>query len=161
VDPDGVVAHRFYAEHLQRRLVHLERVARFRLPRGRAVRPGAGRAGALVAQVLQSVLAVVAVFPVDLDAFRLGNGNMFGVDHVQLNCRSTSRTPEMRRIAETSFSSCFLSRTSTVISTMPPSWSSSVLASRLRILVFSSESTEVSWLSMPGRSSVWMTMRTG
>src|ERR1035441_19294 len=34
---------------------------------------------------------------------------------------ATSRTPEMRRMAATSFSSCFLSRTSTVISTMPPS----------------------------------------
>ena len=29
------------------------------------------------------------------------------------------------------------------------------------MLVFSLESTEVSWFSMPGRSSVWITMRTG
>ena len=50
-----------------------------------------------------------------------------------------SRTPEMRRIAETTRSSCFLSRTSTVMSTIAPSvggchrWR----ASRLRMLVCS------------------------
>ena len=56
-------------------------VGRFRaFSRGRrAVRAGAGGAGAPVAQILEAVGAVVAVFPVDLDAFRFGDGDVFGV----------------------------------------------------------------------------------
>src|SRR6516164_593081 len=164
VNANGVTANRFDSHHFQPGLVHLERVFPLGLARRRAVRAGATRAGALVAQVLESVFAVMAVLPIDFDALRFGDRDVFGVggdSHSQLKRRSTSRTPEMRRMAATSFSSCFLSRTSTVISTIPPSWSNSVLASRLRMLVFSSDSTEVSWFSMPGRSSVWMTMRTG
>src|SRR5450432_2911659 len=175
IDADGVVAHRFHTQHLQRGLEHLKRIVRLRrsFAFGRSGRgtvgAGARGAGALVAQVRQPVLAMVGVLPVDLDSLGFGNRDVFRVggkrhgrfNACQLKRRSTSRTPEMRRMADTSFSSCFLSLTSTVISTIPPPWSDSVLASRLRMLVFSSESTEVSRLSMPGRSSVWMTIRTG
>ena len=38
---------------------------------------------------------------------------------------------------------------------------SSVLASRPRMLLFSSARTAVNWFSMPGRSSVWTTIFTG
>src|SRR5579863_1557071 len=148
VDADGIIAHRFHGEHLERRLKHLKRIVGFRLARGCSMRSGALRAGALVAQVLEAVLAMVAALPIDFDALGLGNGDVFGVGgnrHDQLKRRSTSRTPEMRRMAVTNFSSCFLSRTSTVISTIPPPCSSSVLASRLRMLVFSPRKTEVSW----------------
>src|SRR5690348_3628965 len=104
VDADGVVADGLDAEHLEGGLVHLERIIGLGWTGGRPVRAGAGGAGTFIAKVLQAVFAVVAVFPVDGDAFRLGDGNVFGVDHVQLKRRSTSRTPEMRRMAETSFS---------------------------------------------------------
>ena len=49
---------------------------------------GALRARALVTQIGEAVLTVVAVFPVDLDAFGLGNGDVFRVGcerHFQLN----------------------------------------------------------------------------
>jgi hypothetical protein len=39
----------------------------------------AGGAGALVAQVGETVVAVVAILPIDLDAFRFGNGDVFWV----------------------------------------------------------------------------------
>src|SRR5947208_2702391 len=120
VDPDGVLPHRLHSQHLQRRLEHLKWIVGFGLPGRRAVCAGALRAGTFIAQVLQTVLAAMPILPIDLDAFGFGDGDVFGVGgncHVQLKRRSTSRTPEMRRMAVTSFSSCFLSFTSTVIST--------------------------------------------
>src|SRR5437773_12119152 len=107
------------------------------------MRSRAARTGALVAQICQAVLAVVPILPIDLDALGFGDGNVLGIGgnrHVHLKRRSTSRTPEMRRMALTSFSSCFLSRTSTVISTTAASSSEFRLASRLRLLVFSPDS---------------------
>src|SRR5439155_12342047 len=160
VDANRVVPHLLHDQHLEHRLEQLQGVGRFGLARRRAVCARAGRAGTLVAQILQRVLADMPVLPVDLDALGFGYGDVFRVSG-QLNSLSTSRTPEMRRIAPTSFSSCFLSRTSTVISTSAPSWSTSVLASRLRMLVFSPESTDVSCISIPGRSSVCTTIFTG
>jgi len=124
VDADRVASDRLHSQHFQSWLVHLEWIIGLRLARRRAVGAGACRAGALVPQVLQAVFAVVPVLPVDLDAVGLGDRDVFGIGgngHSQLKSRSTSRTPEMRRMAATSFSSCLLSRTSTVISTIPPS----------------------------------------
>ena len=43
------------------------------------MRAGAARARALIAQVLQFVIAGVPVLPVDLDALRFRDGDMFGV----------------------------------------------------------------------------------
>ena len=40
---------------------------------------GARGAGAFVAQVDKAVIARVAILPIDLDAFRFGNGDVFGV----------------------------------------------------------------------------------
>src|ERR1035437_5880871 len=79
VDPNGVVAHRFHAEHLERRLEHGERIVRLGRAWGGAVGAGAGGAGALVAQVSEAVIAGVAILPIDLDAFRFGNGDVFGI----------------------------------------------------------------------------------
>src|SRR6185312_2078505 len=111
---------RLHAEHLQRGLEHLKRVLGLGLAGRRSVRAGTGRAWAFVSQVGQAVVAVVAILPIDFDSLRFGNRNVFGVcgnkhfnRRSQANSLSTSRTPEMRRMAATSFSSCFLSRTST------------------------------------------------
>src|SRR5579872_4308127 len=115
---DGVIAHRLHFYHLERWLVHLKGRGRGFGRRRRAVRARAGRARAVIAKIGEAVAAGVPVLPVDDDAFGLGDGDVLGVggNHDQLSSRSTSRIPEMRRMAATSFSSCFLSRTSTVIS---------------------------------------------
>ncbi len=65
--------------------------------------------------------------------------------------RSTSRTPEMRRMAETTRSSCFLSRTSTVMSTMAPSAARSPpWLPGCGCWLSSEESTVVSWVEHAG-----------
>src|SRR5215467_3473549 len=82
IDADRVVPDGLYAEHLERRLVHLKRIGRllgFRHARRSTVSAGAARTGAFVAQVRQPVLAAMAVFPVDLDALRFRNGNVLGI----------------------------------------------------------------------------------
>src|SRR5579863_6153445 len=96
------------------------------LLRLRAVSAGAGGARALVAQIGVGVLAAMAVFPVDLQAFGFGDGEMFrfgvlGMGGRGGHCvRSTSRMPEMRRRAETTRWRCFISRTSMVMSIRAP-----------------------------------------
>src|SRR5258708_27109750 len=159
----GVIADRLHAHHLERRRVQLKwrglRFERWRLGLG-SVRAAAHRAGAVMAQIAQSVFAGMAILPIDLDPLRFGDRDVLGIGgdelgvfdfrhgsipEAQLSSRSMSRTPEMRRIATMSFSNCFLSRTSTVISMIAPSpCSASVLASRLRMLVFSVDRMDVS-----------------
>src|ERR1700693_3300684 len=84
MDLDGVVAHRFDVQHLERWLVHLKRIAWRR--RGiaallwlGAVSAGAAGARTFVAQIGERVLAGMAVLPVDLNALGFGNGDMFGL----------------------------------------------------------------------------------
>ena len=72
LDADGVVAHRLDGLHLQGRLVHLEGAGGLLLPFG------AGRARAVITQIRQSVLAVMAVLPVDANAFGLGDRDVLG-----------------------------------------------------------------------------------
>src|SRR5690348_3748120 len=138
VAPDnanGVIAYRLHVHHLERRFVQLKGRGRRFGGRGCAVRTRAGSARAVVPQITENVAARMPVFPVDSDALGLGNGDVLGVggNHGQLSRRSTSLIPEMRRMAATSLSSCFLSRTSTVISIRAPSAAStSVRASRVR-----------------------------
>ncbi len=150
---ERIVTRLFDAVHLNPRRVHGKRAGRrfgrF-LSRFGSVGARAGRARAPVAQIFHGIGAVVPVFPVDIDAARFRYGDMFRIcglgGHDQdWWVRSTSRMPEIRRIAVQSFSSCFLSLTSTVISTMAASvdWLKSVRASRLRTLIFSSASAEV------------------
>src|ERR1019366_9117111 len=79
VDANRVVAHRFDGEHFQRRFEQGERIVRLGWARGRAVGAGARGAGALVAQVHEAVIAGVAILPIDLDSFRFGNGDVFGI----------------------------------------------------------------------------------
>src|ERR1039457_1111128 len=83
VDADGVVAHRLDAPHLQRGLVHLKRGGwarrALRLAGRRAVRARASGAWAFVAQIVDAIFAGVPVLPVDLDALRFRNGDVFGV----------------------------------------------------------------------------------
>ena len=96
------MAHGLDAFQPQRRTVHLKRAERW-LSRSSAVRAGAGSAGTVVPQVLQRVLAVVAVLPLDLDSLRFRDGDVFRFADRHLaegHCtRSMSRTPEMRRMA--------------------------------------------------------------
>ncbi len=79
VDTNRIIADGLHAEHFERGLVHLKRTVGLRLSRRSAVRSRARRARALIPQVREAVFAMVPVFPVDLDAFRLRNGNMFRV----------------------------------------------------------------------------------
>ncbi len=82
VNPDGIVPHRFHIQHLQRGLIHLKRRRRrlaLRLPRRRPMRTRAGRTRALIAQIRQAVIARMPVLPIDLDALRFRNGDVFGV----------------------------------------------------------------------------------
>ena len=82
VDADGVVAHWLHASIFSAGLNIWNGIRgrpSARLARRRAVRARASRAGALVAQVLETVLAAVAIFPIDFDAFGLGNGDVFRV----------------------------------------------------------------------------------
>src|SRR5690349_11795990 len=76
---DGVIAHRLDAHHLERRRVHLERreLDRRRLRLG-PVRASTDRARTVMTQVAQAVFARLPVFPIDLDAFRFGDRDMFG-----------------------------------------------------------------------------------
>src|SRR5947209_15865359 len=148
---DGVVAHLLHAVHLEGGLVHLKRVRLLRVVAllwHRTMRSGAAGAGAFVAQIRDRVLTAMAVFPVDLDAFRFGDSDVFGIQHDDqaYGTRSTSRIPDMRRTEVTTRSSCFLSRISTVISITAPSPPrlSSGRASRPRMLLCSATSTEVS-----------------
>src|SRR5271165_75676 len=153
VDAKSIMSHCFHVEHLQSRFEHRKRAGRGRLRvigfrRLRTMSARARRAWAFIAQIAERVFAPVAVFPIDLDAFRFGNGDVFGIgaggcDHC---VRSTSRTPETRRMALTTRSNCFLSRISTVMSTTAPSpvRSKSPRASRLRILHCSLTSRDVS-----------------
>ena len=73
IDANGVAAYRLDAEHGRRGLVHLKRIGR------RAMRAGAPRAWALVAQQPQAVLAAVPVLPIDDDALGFRNGDVLGV----------------------------------------------------------------------------------
>ena len=89
-----VSAHRLDIQHLKRGRVHLERVRGLGrsiagLLRRGSVRAGAGGAGTLVAQVAQFVIAMMAVFPIDLNALRFGNGDVFGFRclHSLVRCR--------------------------------------------------------------------------
>src|SRR5260370_18990030 len=81
LNPYRVVTHFLHMQHFERRLKHLEWIllrrsviAALRL---RAMRPGAGSAGAFVAKVRQRITAMMAVLPVDLDALRLGYRDVF------------------------------------------------------------------------------------
>src|SRR6185312_11298126 len=59
------------------------------------MRAGAGGARTLVAQVAETVFAMMAVFPIDLNTLRLGNGDVFG-----FRCaHSLVRYPGRRRCA--------------------------------------------------------------
>lgn len=82
IDTNRVAAYRFHGQHLERRLKHRKQIRRsrrvIRLLRLRAVRTGARGTGAFIAQISKWIVAVVAVFPIDLDALGLGDGNMFG-----------------------------------------------------------------------------------
>lgn len=86
---NGIRAHRFGIQHFERRLEHLERVGSrgglvgFRFARRRAMRAGAGCAGALIAKIDESVIACVAILPIDLDPFRFGDRDMFRIGVVQ------------------------------------------------------------------------------
>src|SRR5579863_7541761 len=85
VDTERVMAYFLDAQHLQSRLEHLEWIPRRRrlrivtLLRVRAVSAGATGAGALVAEVAQRVFAVMPVFPIDLNALRFRNGDVFRI----------------------------------------------------------------------------------
>jgi hypothetical protein len=83
------------------------------------MRAGTGRARTLVTQIAERILAMMLVRPIDLYAFRFGNSNVLWVYHCGFTL-SMSRTPEIRRIAVTIRSSCFLSFTSIVISIIAP-----------------------------------------
>jgi len=102
---DGVTAHRFDVQHLKRGCKHLERVGRLGrsvvgLLRRSAVRAGTGGAGTLVAQVAQFVIAMMAIFPIDLDALRFGNGDVLGFRcvHSLVQCRGRRRCGGWRRL---------------------------------------------------------------
>ena len=74
------MAHRFGGQNLERRLEHGKRRGGgfgLRLARRRSVGAGASGAGAFIAQVHQRVFAAMAVFPIDLDALGLRNGDVF------------------------------------------------------------------------------------
>ncbi len=151
--PDRVMPDLFHARHFQSGLKHRKRRRGFgrrviRFLRLRPVRARATGAGAFVAQIRDRILAAVTVLPIDLDALRFGDRDMFGIaHHCRCQCaRSTSRTPEIRRIAAATRSSCFLSLISTVMSITAPSplRCSSPRASRLHILHCSANNTEVS-----------------
>jgi len=66
------MTHFFDVQHLQHRLIHLERtrIRRvIRLLRLRPMRAGTGGAGTFVAQVRERILAVMLIFPIDLESF--------------------------------------------------------------------------------------------
>ena len=111
VDADSVVTHRLDMLHLRSSLVHLKRrgligAREVGLLGFGAMRPCAYCARTFIPQKSNPVARVVTVFPVDLDSFRFGNGDMFGVDlngwHHTL---SISLTPGMRRMLPVTFSS--------------------------------------------------------
>src|ERR1700678_3662195 len=79
MDADSVVTHGLDAQHLQGGLIHLKRRGGCRLARGGAVRAGTGGAWALIAQIVDAVIARVAILPVDLNALRFRDSDMFGV----------------------------------------------------------------------------------
>ena len=83
VNANCVRTYFFDVEHFEDRLVHLKGI--FGSSGGivaflglRAVRPRAGRAGALVAQIGKREFASMTVLPVDLDSLGFGNSDMFG-----------------------------------------------------------------------------------
>ena len=82
VNADRVATHRFHFIHAQLGLVHRKRVIGRRrvagLLRLGSVRAGAACAGAFVAQILDRILAMMAILPVDFDALRLGDRDVFG-----------------------------------------------------------------------------------
>ncbi len=82
IDTNRVATYRFHGQHFERRLKHRKQIRGSRrvigLLRLRAVRTGARGTGALVAQISKGIVAVVPVFPIDLDASGLGDGNVFG-----------------------------------------------------------------------------------
>ena len=73
VDLDRVMSHLFDVQHLERRLEHLKWIRLgsriVALLRRRPMRAGASRTGTFVAQITEGVPAMMAVLPVDLDAF--------------------------------------------------------------------------------------------
>ena len=79
VDADRVVAYGFHSQHRQPRFIHRKRIIRLGLPRRCTVRPSTRGAGAFVAEIGEAILAVMRILPIDLDPFRLGNGDVFRV----------------------------------------------------------------------------------
>jgi len=81
VDANRVAAHGFHFIHPQLGFVHRKQFTALviGLLRRRAVGSCAGGAGAFVAQVGYAILAMMQVFPVDLDAFGLGNRDVLGL----------------------------------------------------------------------------------
>src|ERR1700733_7072309 len=103
LDPDRVVAHCFHIKHLERGFKHREWRGRggvIAFLRLRTVRTGAAGARTLVTQVGERIFTEMAVFPVDLYAFGFGDRDVFRFGY-RFNhwVRSTSRTPEIRRMA--------------------------------------------------------------
>ena len=73
IDLNSVVPDLFDVQHLERGLEQLERVGLGRgivaLLRRRAVRACASGTRAFIAQITEGILAMMAVLPIDLDAF--------------------------------------------------------------------------------------------
>ena len=85
-DFDGIVAYGFHIEHLEPWLVHLKRRGRRGFLLGvigllglGAMCARAGGARAFVAQQAKRQVAVMAIAPIDQDAFGFGNGDVFGI----------------------------------------------------------------------------------
>ena len=79
VDADGVIADGFHGLHLQFGLEHFQRICVGRPFLGRrAMRAGAGGAGAFPAEEFEAEGGMNAVDPVDFNTFGLADGDMFG-----------------------------------------------------------------------------------
>ena len=164
-DSDRVIAHRLDGEHLQRGLVKLEtdcsppafaascRALRCNLRRGICRAGTAGRYS-----------LVMPVLPVDLDAFGFGNGDVLGV-----RVRSVISVEQPLDVAHAGdpphgrprSSSCFLSRTSTVISTSAAVVIALGLGFQAADVGVLAKQHGSELFSIPGRSSVCTTILTG
>ncbi len=82
VNAHRVLAHFFDGSHLDTGLVHREEFLLnvIRLLGLSAVRSGASRTRAFIAQIAKRIVAVVAIAPVDFNPSRFRNGNVFGVE---------------------------------------------------------------------------------
>ena len=79
VDADGIVAHGFDGLHLQFGLEHFQRICVGRPFLGRrAMRAGAGGAGAFPAEEFEAEGGMNAVDPVDFNTLGFADGDMFG-----------------------------------------------------------------------------------